>query len=137
MVESADIELIHRDLLDTCVALVSAPSQRGWVHWSYSKEFCEDADGDVLHSTTDVTQQHERGHGGIIPSSSYDGQLFPSVSELWTGDWWRDTEHMLPCLSPGEIRRILAVGIATDETAITLTGIYFRNINYFPITETW
>ena len=137
MVESADIELIHRDLLDTCVALVSAPSQRGWVHWSYSKEYCEDADGDVLHSTTDVTQQHERGHGGIIPSSSYDGQLFPSVSELWTGDWWRDTEHMLPCFSSDEIRRILAVGIATDETAITLTGIYFRNINYFPITETW
>ena len=29
MVESADIELIIRDLLDTCVALVSAPSQSG------------------------------------------------------------------------------------------------------------
>lgn len=117
MVESADLELIHRDLLETCVALVSAPSQRGWVHWSYSREYCVDADGDVLHSPTDS----EHGHADDAD------ERFQSVSELWTGDWWRDTESNIPFMFGEETRRILAVGIATDETAITLTGMQYSD----------
>jgi hypothetical protein len=111
MVEFPEIELIHRDLLNVCVGLVNAPSQRGWVHWSYESEFCTDRDGDYVCDEPEVT----------IDSND----IHPSISELWTTEWWRETEKATPgynfCNLPN---RILAIGIATDETAITLTGWY-------------
>lgn len=116
MVEFEEIELIHRDLLTVCTDLVNAPSQRGWVHWSFEPEFCRDADGD------DVITIDSSGLGNDEPMGNGDrhGQLYPCVSELWTSDWWRNVEGCIS--SVGDVKRIFAVGIATDETAITLTG---------------
>ena len=109
MVEFGELELIHRDLLDICVGLVNAPSQRGWIHWTHEPEFCTDADGDNVWSHEDSDQSVDTIHR--------------SVSELWTSDWWRDTEAAIPGFNVSNVpTRILAMGIATDETAITLTG---------------
>jgi hypothetical protein len=114
MVEFPEIEMIHRDLLNVCVGLVNAPSQRGWVHWKYEAEFCTDGDGDFVC--------HPDDHPCSM--SDDDTDLHPSVSELWTSEWWRDTERATPSYNLSDApNRILAIGIATDETAITLTGL--------------
>ncbi len=116
MVESSDIELIHRDLLEVSIDLINAPSQRGWIHWNFEAEHCDDADGDCVSKSSRQPS----------PNASVLNQ-YESYSELWTGTWWRDAELLLP---PNLPRRILAVGIATDETAITMTGESHCNYNY-------
>ena len=113
MVESTDIELIHKDLLDVSIQLVNAPSQRDWIHWRYEPEFCDDADGDC------PTPENKFSQSNDFPESGRESGRYDSVSELWTAQWWRDTELQLPYNLP---RNILAIGIATDETVITMTG---------------
>lgn len=113
MVESTDIELIHKDLLDVSIQLVNAPSQRGWIHWRYQPEFCDDADGDCPSPENKFSESEE------FPESGTESGRYDSVSELWTAQWWRDAELQLPHYLP---RNILAIGIATDETVITMTG---------------
>ena len=59
------------------------------------------------------------------------GNCVRVVDELWTGDWWRLEELKLSTIS----KMILAVGIATDETTLTMTGrklqpIYAFSYNY-------
>lgn len=108
MVETAELELIHRDLLEVSVDLINAPSQRGWIHWRFIPEFCSDMDGQTVLSETEKSD-----------ADNADVPVYRSVSELWTGDWWQQQERELPLNSE---KRILAIGIATDETAVTMTG---------------
>lgn len=139
MVEFGELDLIHRDLLDICVRLVNAPSQRGWIHWTYEPEFCTDADGDNVLS-------HQDSDESVDTATN----LHRSVSELWTSDWWRDTEASIPGFDVSNVpTRILAMGIATDETAITLTGlpnshtysalhyIYVSDYRLLPVSNSW
>ena len=105
MVESAEIEIIFRDLIEVSVDLINCKSQRGWIHWRYEQELCSDADGECVIDGLDIDDDASA--------------TFRSVSELWTADWWRATEMELP---GNGSKRILAIGIATDETAITMTG---------------
>lgn len=133
MVEFPEIEMIHRDLLNICVGLVNAPSQRGWVHWNYEAEFCTDGDGEFVCDHDDLPC--------TMPGEMNDEtDLHPSVSELWTSEWWRETERATPSNNTqlSDVpNRILAIGIATDETAITLTGelpvtCYLHKLSYDP-----
>ncbi len=126
MVEFGNIELIHRDLLDVCVGLVNAPSQRGWIHWSYQPEFSTDADGDFVFSQPTTNASASESDDLNDDTSAAGPSLHRCVSELWTSDWWRDTEASIPGYNTPDLpTRILAIGIATDETAITLTGNVF------------
>ena len=78
MVESSDIELIHRDLLEVSIDLINAPSQRGWIHWNFEAEHCDDADGDCVSKSSRQPS----------PNASVLNQ-YESYSELWTGEFWQ------------------------------------------------
>ncbi len=105
MVEHSELCLIVRDIVKVAVDLVNAPSQREWLHWHYQPEYCHDSAGiDVCDEDRDDNPENRH----------------QSVSEMWTATWWRDEEQKLPKDCPD--RRILAIGIASDETVLTMTG---------------
>lgn len=103
MVENADLEMIHLDLVSSVIHLINSPSQRGWCNFRYQPKFYIDDKGDEVQV----------------------------IDELWTGEWWRQEELKLVT----ESKMILAIGIATDETTLTMTGrklqpIYAFSYNY-------
>jgi hypothetical protein len=59
----------------------------------------------------------EHLHWNFEPQFSDTGSR--CYNELWTSDWWREEERLLPCGTHG---KILAVCISSDETHVTMAG---------------
>ena len=60
-----------------------------------------------------------------------DGNEVRAIDELWTAEWWRCEEAKLATVS----KKILAIGLATDETTLTMTNrklqpVYAFSYNY-------
>ncbi len=105
MVEQEELFLIVRDITDVAVELVNSASHRDWLHWKHEPEYCRDEAG------TEAFHESE------------DSDRYTAVSELWTASWWKAEEDKLPKDCPH--RKILAIGIASDETLLTMTGSCF------------